>query len=61
MVIITHDGETVAEVEDGNAAFRWLLRHQGQSVDYALRWGGYRVTDEAGQELPDFVDMRKRG
>jgi hypothetical protein len=24
-------------------AFGWLLRNQGQSVDYALRYGGYKV------------------
>jgi hypothetical protein len=43
-VRVYKDGEPVTEVlKDGNAAFTWLLRHQGQSVDYALRHGGYSV------------------
>jgi hypothetical protein len=25
-----------------NGTFAWLLGHQGQSVDYATKWGGYR-------------------
>jgi len=53
-VIIKRDGKPVAEVEDSNAAFEWLLRHQGQSVDYAIRHGGYSVTDEQGKELPEY-------
>ncbi len=61
MVIILQDGRQVAEVADSNAAFAWLLRHQGQSVDYAIRWGGYRVTDEDGNDLPEYTEMRKRG
>jgi hypothetical protein len=60
-VIIKQDGKQVAEVEHSNAAFEWLLRHQGQSVSYAMRYGGYTVTDEQGHELPDFAEMRKRG
>ena len=26
-----------------NEAFMWLLRNQGQSTDYAIRWGGWKV------------------
>ena len=47
-VRILRDGEQVATVEDANAAFTWILRHQGQSVDYALKYGGYRVLDQDG-------------
>lgn len=34
------------------SAFGYVLRVQPQSVDYALRYGGYRVisTDETGKE-----------
>lgn len=53
-VIIKRDGKQVAEVADSNAAFEWLLKHQGQSVDYAIRHGGYTVTDEEGRELPEY-------
>jgi YD repeat-containing protein len=45
-VTITRDGKKVAEVEDSNAAFEWLLKHQGQSVHYALKHGGYCVLIE---------------
>ena len=45
-VTITKDGEKVAEVEDSNAAFEWLLKHQGQSTHYALRYGGYKIVDD---------------
>lgn len=42
--VVTKDGKEVSPVLDnGDAAFSWILRHQGQSVEYALRWGGYSV------------------
>jgi hypothetical protein len=53
-ITIKHDSEVVAVVANSNAAFEWLLRHQGQSVDYAVRWGGYRVLDAGGTELPGY-------
>mgnify|MGYP006292742469 CR=1 FL=1 len=31
--------------EDSNIAFRWLLNNQGSSVDYAIRWGGWKVEE----------------
>ena len=31
--------------EDSNIAFRWLLNNQGNSVDYAIRWGGWKVEE----------------
>jgi hypothetical protein len=43
---IYKDGVQVAQFtgEDSeNKAFGWLLRNQGQSTDWALRYGGYSV------------------
>ena len=34
---VTRDGEVLAELEDEDSPFVWLLKHQGQSVYYALR------------------------
>ena len=59
MVLIKRDGETVAEVEDGNAAYAWMHRHHSYSMAHALRYEGYTITDEAGRVLPDFADYRK--
>lgn len=59
MVKVTRDGKTVAEVETGSDAFIWLLRHQGQSVNYALRYGGYNVLDADGTELPEVAEYRR--
>jgi hypothetical protein len=45
--IIKQNGREVTRVYDHdtdsmpNAVFFWLLRHQGQSVDYAIKHGGY--------------------
>jgi len=40
---VKRDGVIVAECDDANAAFTWLLRHQGQSVFYATTYGGYAI------------------
>ncbi|MFA5712330.1 hypothetical protein [Mycolicibacterium sp.] len=41
---VTLDGEVVSPLlESENAAFGWLHRHQGHSVDYATRYGGYKI------------------
>lgn len=38
------DGVQVSpDLDSENAALQWLHRHQGQSADYALRHGGYRI------------------
>jgi hypothetical protein len=42
-VQVLRDGEVLATLPSVDDAFVWILRHQGQSVAYALRWGGYRV------------------
>lgn len=40
-VDVTRDGEVVAKVSDQNAAFAYILEHQGMSVDWALRYEGW--------------------
>ena len=43
-MVVQRDGVDVSPVfAQQNDAFAWILRHQGQSVDYALQYGGYRV------------------
>jgi len=37
------DGEVVAEVESYEEAYVWLHANQPQSVDYALKYGGYEI------------------
>lgn len=43
---------TISGEDSGTKAFGWMLRNQGQSVDWALRYGGWSVkeTDETGEE-----------
>lgn len=40
---VKKDGMMVTECADANAAFTWLLHHQGQSVFYATTYGGYAI------------------
>lgn len=41
---VTRDGEPVSPVLDSESdAEAWLLRNQGQSIDYATRHGGYAI------------------
>lgn len=54
MITITRFGKKVAEVEDSNAAFKWLLQHQGQSTEWAIRYEGYRVLGPDGKDLPEY-------
>ena len=43
---VHRDGQPVSPLlADRDAAFVWLLKHQGQSVDYATRYGGYAIVD----------------
>lgn len=54
--IIKQDGiEKKKFTDQGNDQnpFGWLLRNQGQSVNYALKYGGWSVTEidqETGKE-----------
>ena len=44
-VVVRLDGAPVSPpLMSGKAAFAWLIDHQGQSVHYALTYGGYSVT-----------------
>lgn len=53
--VVTHDGETLKTFGVGdagaNAAFQWLLRHQGQSVSYAIKYGGYDIVLVSGGKV----------
>lgn len=35
--------QTFKDQESDFCAFKWLLNHQGQSTDWALRYGGWKV------------------
>jgi len=54
-ITISQDGEvrkTFEKVESDTEAFGWLLRNQGQSTDWALRHGGWKVEvkdDQTGE------------
>jgi hypothetical protein len=39
---VTRDGE-ILHTGTPNDCFAWLLRHQVGSVDYAIKYGGYRI------------------
>lgn len=41
---VSRDGQELTVVDTEDAAYHWLLKHQGQSTDYALRHGGYAIT-----------------
>lgn len=50
-VVVTRDGQDVSPVlADENEAFSWLLRHQGQSVDWATRYEGYGFREVGDDE-----------
>lgn len=55
MVIISRDGSERARVNDLDEAFKWLIDHQGMSVDYALRNDGWTAVDEeTGESLKPY-------
>lgn len=41
---VSRDGQLLATFNSEDEAFHWLLKHQGQSTDYAIRYGGYAIT-----------------
>lgn len=49
IVQVKRDGKVKAvfdtgdETRDRNSAFEWLLKHQPQSVDWALRYEGWSI------------------
>lgn len=52
---VTHDGETLKQFGVGtaaaNAAFAWLQKRQGQSVDWAIRYSGYDIVNVEGGKV----------
>lgn len=39
---VARDGKQVSPLfEDENDAWKWLMRHQGMSCDWAVRYEGY--------------------
>lgn len=42
---VKHDGKPIVGPLDENGAFAFLLHHQGQSVSYALTYGGYTIEE----------------
>ena len=48
-VEVRHDGEVKARydsgdrIKDHNDAWIYILKHQAQSVDYAMRFGGWKI------------------
>jgi hypothetical protein len=75
--VVTRDGQAVSPVlEDEDAAFVWLLKHQPMSTDWAIKYEGYAIVDaaelaaqdtpeEPGREdhpptWPGYIDNRRR-
>ncbi len=49
--VVTQDGSQVSPaLASEDEAWAWLLRHQGQSTDYALRYGGYAISQTDAKE-----------
>ncbi len=54
-VIVTKDGEHISEEMSPDEAFKFVLEHQGQSYEYAMKQGGYSLklvatkTDETNE------------
>ena len=45
MMLLKKDGKVVATADDYNQALAILHNIQGQSWDYALKYGGYSIED----------------
>lgn len=41
--IVTRDGDTLATFPTENEAWGYLLRVQGQSIDWAVKYNGYDI------------------
>jgi len=52
---VTQDGETLKHFGPGtkgaNAAFAWLHKRQGQSVDWSIRYSGYDIVNVEGGKV----------
>jgi hypothetical protein len=46
--IVTCDGAQKFSGSSYDDCFNWILRHQGQSVAYALTYGGYAIIKQFG-------------
>lgn len=56
-VVVTKDGKEISEPMSPDSAFKFVLDHQGQSYEYAMKVGGYGLnvksiekTEEEGGE-----------
>lgn len=46
---VSRDGKPISEKFDRHMdAFGWLLKHQGRSVDHAIKYGGYSINEVQG-------------
>jgi hypothetical protein len=49
---VSKDGGTVSEMlSSASDCFKYTLKHQGQSVDYALKYGGFSWRNETTGEV----------
>lgn len=62
-LIVTHEGKEVKVFEKQTSdfeAFRYLLDHQPQSVDWAVKYGKYDVifvNEETGEVVKKYSDQ----
>ena len=40
---VVKNGEVLFEAMSHDDCFKWILDHQGQSVTYATKYGGYKI------------------
>jgi hypothetical protein len=43
--VVTRDGKPLASLASEDDAHAWLLRYQGQSTDWAMKYEGYAITE----------------
>lgn len=51
MFNIARDGQHIVTVSDEFELLRWFHRQHSYSIDHAVRWEGYSVTDENGASV----------
>ena len=51
MFNIYRDGSHIITVDTEADLMRWFHRSHPYSIDHAVRWEGYRITDETGQDV----------